>query len=202
MTSGFATSETPYPQVSPPSCADRESVCIPCEPLRRDHRAACDRPVQERPRARHPYVRRAVQRRRRDHPPSHPRRPGYPVAVAVRPARTPGQPRDAVPVQRKIGTNQEVISPATVVNMLRRRCEELAERHPSFHTACFTPHDFRTYVSHLIEAGYDELFVQQQVGHEHASTTSIYTHVSPDYRAPTVRAALDRVAAQIKGKNS
>jgi hypothetical protein len=27
--------------------------------------------------------------------------------------------------QRKIGTNQEVISPATVVNMLRRRCEEL-----------------------------------------------------------------------------
>jgi hypothetical protein len=41
--------------------------------------------------------------------------------------------------QRKIGTNQEVISPATVVNMLRRRCEELAERHPGFRTACFTP---------------------------------------------------------------
>ncbi|MBV9013413.1 MAG: site-specific integrase [Pseudonocardiales bacterium] len=35
--------------------------------------------------------------------------------------------------QRKIGTSQEVISPATVVNMLRRRCEELAERHPGFH---------------------------------------------------------------------
>jgi hypothetical protein len=29
--------------------------------------------------------------------------------------------------QRKIGTNQEAISPATVVNMPRRRCEELAE---------------------------------------------------------------------------
>ncbi|MEV6602409.1 tyrosine-type recombinase/integrase [Actinoplanes sp. NPDC051346] len=56
----------------------------------------------------------------------------------------------------------------------------------------------RSYVSHLIEAGYDELFVQQQVGHEHASTTSIYTHVSPDYRARTVRAALDRVATQIR----
>jgi hypothetical protein len=29
-----------------------------------------------------------------------------------------------------------------VVNMLRRRCEELAERHPGFRTACFTPHDW------------------------------------------------------------
>lgn len=37
--------------------------------------------------------------------------------------------------QRKIGTNQEVISPATVVNMLRRRrCEELAGRHPGVRT--------------------------------------------------------------------
>lgn len=56
----------------------------------------------------------------------------------------------------------------------------------------------RSYVSHLIEAGYDELFVQQQVGHEHASTTSLYTHVSPDYRARTVRAALDRITAPLK----
>lgn len=56
----------------------------------------------------------------------------------------------------------------------------------------------RSYVTHLIEAGYDELFVQQQVGHEHASTTSLYTHVSPDYRARTVRAALDRITAPLK----
>jgi site-specific recombinase XerD len=34
----------------------------------------------------------------------------------------------------------------------------------------------RSYVTHLIEAGWDPLFVQQQVGHEHASTTSIYTN--------------------------
>jgi site-specific recombinase XerD len=32
----------------------------------------------------------------------------------------------------------------------------------------------RSYVTHLIEDGWDPFFVQQQVGHEHASTTSIY----------------------------
>ncbi|MDP9407318.1 MAG: site-specific integrase [Actinomycetota bacterium] len=31
----------------------------------------------------------------------------------------------------------------------------------------------RSYVTHLIEDGFDALFVQQQVGHEHASTTSL-----------------------------
>jgi hypothetical protein len=32
--------------------------------------------------------------------------------------------------QRKIGTKHEVISDTTVVNMLKRRCGELAEQHP------------------------------------------------------------------------
>jgi integrase/recombinase XerC len=49
----------------------------------------------------------------------------------------------------------------------------------------------RSYVTHLIEAGWDPLFVQQQVGHEHASTTSIYTCVSSDFRTRTLRRALD-----------
>jgi site-specific recombinase XerD len=31
-------------------------------------------------------------------------------------------------------------------------------------------------VTHLIEAGYDPLFVQQQVGHSYASTTALYTN--------------------------
>jgi site-specific recombinase XerD len=34
----------------------------------------------------------------------------------------------------------------------------------------------RSYVTHLIEDGWDPRFVQEQVGHEHASTTSIYTN--------------------------
>jgi hypothetical protein len=63
------------------------------------------------------------------------------------------QTSPAMPFQRKIGTNREVISPATVVNMLRRRCEELAGRHPGFRTACFTPHDFRRLLSALFSCG-------------------------------------------------
>jgi integrase len=45
-------------------------------------------------------------------------------------------------------------------------------------------HSFRrSYATHLItEAGYDVTFVQLQLGHEHASTTSIYTVASPDYQ--------------------
>jgi site-specific recombinase XerD len=49
----------------------------------------------------------------------------------------------------------------------------------------------RSYVTHLIEDGWDPLFVQQQVGHEHTSTTSIYTCVSSDFRTRTLRRALD-----------
>ncbi|PSK67818.1 Tyrosine recombinase XerC [Micromonospora sp. MH33] len=49
----------------------------------------------------------------------------------------------------------------------------------------------RSYVTHLIEAGWDPLFLQQQVGHEHASTTAIYTCVSSDFRTRTLRQALD-----------
>lgn len=49
----------------------------------------------------------------------------------------------------------------------------------------------RSYVTHLIEDGWDAFFVQQQAGHEHASTTSIYTCVSSDFRVRTLRQALD-----------
>jgi site-specific recombinase XerD len=50
----------------------------------------------------------------------------------------------------------------------------------------------RSYVTHLIEDGFDPKFVQDQVGHENASTTSLYTCVSSDFRTRTLRAALDR----------
>jgi integrase/recombinase XerC len=38
--------------------------------------------------------------------------------------------------------------------------------------------------------------VQHQVGHEHASTTAIYTCVSSDFRTRTLRRALDATLAQ------
>ena len=37
--------------------------------------------------------------------------------------------------------------------------------------------------------------MQQQAGHEHASTTAIYTCVSSDFRTRTLRRALDATAA-------
>jgi integrase len=53
----------------------------------------------------------------------------------------------------------------------------------------------RSYVTHLIEDGYDALFVQRQVGHEYASTTGLYTSVSSDYRTRTLRRVLDQTIA-------
>lgn len=49
-----------------------------------------------------------------------------------------------------------------------------------------------SYVSHLIEDGVDPLFVQQQVGHSWASTTTVYTTVGADAKNRMLRAALDR----------
>jgi integrase/recombinase XerC len=37
--------------------------------------------------------------------------------------------------------------------------------------------------------------VQQQAGHQHASTTAIYTCVSSDFRTRTLRQALDAAIA-------
>jgi integrase/recombinase XerC len=50
----------------------------------------------------------------------------------------------------------------------------------------------RSYVTHLVEDGWDARFVQEQAGHEHASTTSIYTCVSSDFRTRTLRRVLDQ----------
>jgi site-specific recombinase XerD len=49
-----------------------------------------------------------------------------------------------------------------------------------------------SYVTHLIEYGYAERFVQEQVGHLHSSTTAIYTSVSGDFKNRLLADALDR----------
>ncbi len=55
--------------------------------------------------------------------------------------------------------------------------------------------DFRSFrrssVNHLIENGHDARFPQEQMGHEHASTTSIYTCVSSDYHTSAPRRHLN-----------
>ncbi len=61
----------------------------------------------------------------------------------------------------------------------------------------------RSYVTHLLEDGWDPLFVQQQVGHEYASTTALYSCVSSDFRTRTLRRVLDATmtAAMAPGKD-
>lgn len=49
-----------------------------------------------------------------------------------------------------------------------------------------------SYASHQIEDGADPLFVQHQLGHSWASTTAIYTNVSPDHTNTMLRRALER----------
>jgi site-specific recombinase XerC len=47
-----------------------------------------------------------------------------------------------------------------------------------------------SYVTRLIEAGFPERFVTEQVGHAYAATTAIYTGVSDDYRNRVLASAL------------
>jgi site-specific recombinase XerD len=56
-----------------------------------------------------------------------------------------------------------------------------------------------SYVTHLIEAGYDPAFVQTQVGHSYASTTGLYTSVSADFTQKAVQQMIAQRIAQKEG---
>ncbi|GAA4684611.1 tyrosine-type recombinase/integrase [Gordonia humi] len=60
----------------------------------------------------------------------------------------------------------------------------------------------RAYATHLqTEYGYDLSFVQMQLGHEHAATTSIYTIASPDYRSRHLEQVLAETLRRSSGDN-
>jgi site-specific recombinase XerD len=76
--------------------------------------------------------------------------------------------------------------------------EKIGARFADYRDALSLPeevslHSMRhSYVTHLIEDGYDPLFVQHQVGHSYSSTTALYTSVSSDFRNRILRSVLDR----------
>lgn len=53
-----------------------------------------------------------------------------------------------------------------------------------------------SYITHLLEADYDGLFVQTQVGHQNAHTTGLYTSVSSDYKQRMIQRM---IAARLNG---
>ncbi|UNK69900.1 tyrosine-type recombinase/integrase [Microbacterium sp. H1-D42] len=57
-----------------------------------------------------------------------------------------------------------------------------------------------SYVTHLIEFGYAERFVQEQVGHATASSTVIYASVGSDFKNRILADALHRVYDPAKGR--
>jgi integrase/recombinase XerD len=102
---------------------------------------------------------------------------------------------DAFPSERG-----RLVAESTLLRRFRRYCEELDL------PAGLDIHSLRrSYATHLIEDGWDAKFVQDQLGHDHASTTSLYTCVSSDYRVRTLRRMLDGIvadAAALDGETS
>ncbi|OZF41829.1 integrase [Rhodococcus sp. 14-2470-1b] len=87
-----------------------------------------------------------------------------------------------------------LVAESTLIRRFRRYCTEL-RLSPGLDLHSLR----RSYATHLIEDGWDPLFVQQQMGHEHASTTSLYTCVSSDFRTRTLRRALDATVSDALG---
>jgi site-specific recombinase XerD len=63
---------------------------------------------------------------------------------------------------------------------------------PQAHPHTASANTSHAYITHLIEFGYPERFVQEQVGHAYASTTALYTWVSDEYRNRLMEASLRR----------
>lgn len=56
-----------------------------------------------------------------------------------------------------------------------------------------------SYVTHLIEDGFDPYFVQRPVGHAWGATTGLYTGVNSDFKNKSLRDALARLTADETG---
>jgi site-specific recombinase XerD len=117
--------------------------------------------------------------------------------IPLLPRYDPHERRSSSPMpflfQRRIGTSHEVISDTTVVNMLKRRCGELAEQHPGFHASDFTPHDFRRLLAtDLVNNGLPIHIGAALLGHLNLQTTRGYVAVFNEDVVRHYQAFLDR----------
>ncbi|WP_199840248.1 tyrosine-type recombinase/integrase [Streptomyces viridochromogenes] len=80
--------------------------------------------------------------------------------------------------QRQIGTVHSVLAPNTVVRMLSRRCEEIAQTNKAFEDATFTPHDFRRlFATEVVNGGLPVHIGAALLGHMNLQTTQGYVAV-------------------------
>ena len=80
--------------------------------------------------------------------------------------------------QRQIGTVHSVLAPNTVVRMLARRCEEIAQTNKAFEDATFTPHDFRRlFATEVVNGGLPVHIGAALLGHLNLQTTQGYVAV-------------------------
>lgn len=98
-----------------------------------------------------------------------------------------GQPYIADGIDLFPSERGSLVAENTLLSRFRRYCDELDL------PGGLDLHSFRrSHITHLIEDGWDAKFVQDQAGHDFASTTALYTGVSSDYRTRTVRRMLDQ----------
>ncbi|WP_096212506.1 tyrosine-type recombinase/integrase [Streptomyces sp. 2323.1] len=80
--------------------------------------------------------------------------------------------------QRQRGTVRQVIAPSTVLNMIGRSCEEIAETNPAFAGTKFTPHDFRRlFATDVVNGGLPIHIGAALLGHLNLQTTQGYVAV-------------------------
>ncbi|KOU64379.1 hypothetical protein ADK55_07625 [Streptomyces sp. WM4235] len=81
-------------------------------------------------------------------------------------------------LQRKIGTICGVMATATVLIMLRRTCEKIAETNDAFAGMTFTPHDFRRlFATDIVNGGLPIHIGAALLGHMNLQTTQGYVAV-------------------------
>lgn len=124
--------------------------------------------------------------------------PRKPRVLTCSPGRraswTTGSPTVAARCRLSTSSPGGLVVESTLIRRLRRYCDELA-----FPEGLDLHSVRRSYATHLLEDGWDPMFVRHQMGHEHASTTGIYQFVSTDF-CNTLRGTVDTALGRAPGE--